>query len=160
MNNRFMCAALCEARSAADEGEVPVGAVVVKDGVVIAAAHNLCERERNPLLHAERLAIEGAMKALDEPRLDGCDLYVTLEPCAMCCGAISHARLRRVYFGAYDKAAGCVVSNMNLLNSESPLKSIEYYCGIMEDECTEVLKEFFRELRQDGKDTKQMHKSK
>ncbi len=150
MINEYMQKALYEAVLAAQEGEVPVGAVIVKDGEVIASAHNLCEAEGSALKHAEVLAIERAEKALGEQRLDGCDLYVTLEPCAMCCGAISHARLSRVYFGAYDKIGGCVVSNMNCFDPPSPLRSIEYYCGIMEDECASVLTEFFKQLRHDG----------
>lgn len=147
MTNKFMCAAICEAKLAAEEGEVPVGAVVVRGGEVISAAHNLCEAESNALRHAEIAAIEDAMKKLGVSRLDGCDLYVTLEPCAMCCGAISHARLSHVYFGAYDKIGGCVVSNMGLFDPPSPLRPAEYYCGIMEEECAAILTEFFTKLR-------------
>lgn len=149
MKNGFMIAALCEAEKAAESGEVPVGAVVVKDGKVIAAAHNTCETECNSLRHAEVIVIDRAMSYLKAPRLDGCDLYVTLEPCAMCCGAISHARLSRLYFGAYDKERGCVVSNMHCFDAPSPLFNIEYYCGIMEDECSALLSDFFKRLRSD-----------
>ena len=147
MHNKFMQAALEEAKLAATAFEVPVGAVIVKDGRIISAAHNLCEREENALLHAEVLAINSAMKKLGTSRLEDCDLYVTLEPCAMCCGAISHARIRRLYFGAYDKIGGCVVSNLELFNKKSPLLQIEYYCGIMESDCSAILTEFFSELR-------------
>lgn len=149
MHSKFMNAALAEARLAAKRGEVPVGAVVVKNGEIISAAHNLCEEESCALRHAEMLAIDKAMSVLADSRLDGCDLYVTLEPCVMCCGAISHARIRRLYFGAYDKIGGGVVSNMHCFNSPSPLRSIEYYCGIMETECSELLTEFFKEIRSD-----------
>lgn len=142
-----MIAALREAKAAAKDGEVPVGAVVVKEGEVISSAHNLCGAENNALLHAEVIAIQKAMKKLGTSRLDGCDLYVTLEPCAMCCGAISHARIRRLYFGAYDRMLGCVASNIQLLGDSSPLRSVEYYCGLMETQCAELLKEFFKELR-------------
>ena len=147
MQNKYMQIALDEARLAALEGEVPVGAVIVKDGTVISAAHNMCETKQNSLLHAEIIAINDAMKALGTSRLNGCDIYVTLEPCAMCCGAISHARLSRLYFGAYDKIGGCAVSNKNLFDSNSPLNTIELYCGISEDLCSDLLKEFFKKLR-------------
>lgn len=148
MENRFMAAALDMAHLAAECGEVPVGAVIVKDGEIISAAHNLCEANKNPLCHAEMLAISDALDKLGEPRLCGCDMYVTLEPCVMCCGAISHARLRRLYFGAYDKIGGGVVSNLHCFGNNSPLYSTEYYCGIMEDECSALLTEFFENLRQ------------
>lgn len=145
-----MKAALKEAKKAFDMGEVPVGAVIVKDDRIIASAHNLCEERENPLYHAEIIALNDACKKLGEKRLEGCDLYVTLEPCAMCCGAVSHARISRLFFGAYDKNAGCVTSNKRLFDKESPLYHIEYYCGIMEDECSKLLIDFFKELRQDN----------
>lgn len=147
MQNEFMLAALCEAKLAETNGEVPVGAVVTKDGEIISSAHNLCEAENNSLLHAEVIAITRAMKKLKTSRLDGCDIYVTLEPCAMCCGAISHARLRRLYFGAYDKLSGCVVSKQNLFSPPSPLFKTEFYCGLMEEECSKLLTDFFKGLR-------------
>ena len=149
MHSKFMNAALSEARLAAKCGEVPVGAVVVKNGEIISAAHNLCEDGCCALKHAEMLALDKAMGVLGDSRLDGCDLYVTLEPCVMCCGAISHARIRRLYFGAYDKIGGGVVSNLHLFNPPSPLRSVEYYCGIMEAECSKLLTEFFKKLRSD-----------
>ena len=137
--------ALKEARLAAESGEVPVGAVIVKSGKIIASAHNLCESGKNPLFHAEMLAISEALENLSAKRLDNCDLYVTLEPCVMCCGAIVHARISRVFFGAYDKLFGGVVSKAHCFNP--PIAEIEYYCGIMEDECSEVLTDFFNNLR-------------
>ncbi len=147
MQNKFMSLAIDEARLAKAEGEVPVGAVIVKDNRVISSAHNLCEAENNPLLHAEIIAINKAMEVLGTSRLEDCDLYVTLEPCAMCCGAISHARIRRLFFGAYDKSGGCVVSDKFLLDKDSPMRSVEYYCGICEEECSYLLKDFFKKLR-------------
>lgn len=147
MQSMFMSAALDMATAAAKCGEVPVGAVIVKDGKIISSAHNLCERDKNPLRHAEIIAIEKALAILGTSRLEDCDMFVTLEPCAMCCGAISHARLRRVYFGAYDKLGGCVVSNLSCFNSPSPLRKVEYYCGIMENECSALLTDFFKGLR-------------
>lgn len=149
MKNKFMAAALKEAEKAAVRGEVPVGAVVVKDGVIIAAAHNTCEEELNSLRHAEIIAVTRAMRLLKSQRLDGCDLYVTLEPCAMCCGAISHSRISRLYFGAYDRERGCVVSNLHCFSAPSPLFKPEYYCGIMEDECSSLLSDFFKKVRSD-----------
>lgn len=149
MYNEFMQAAIDEAKRAAKMGEVPVGAVIVKDNKIISTGHNLCERENNPLLHAEIVAIDGAIKTLSGSRLEECDLYVTLEPCAMCCGAISHARLKRVYFGAYDKTGGCAVSNLACFSADSPLWHVECYCGIMEEECSKLLTEFFKDLRHD-----------
>ncbi len=146
MHNKFMEAALAEAQKAKECGEVPVGAVVVKDGEVIARAHNLCETHKNPMLHAEVVAIEKALNTLGCMRLENCDLYVTLEPCVMCCGAISNSRIRRLYFGAYDKIAGGVVSKFRLFDKPSPLGT-EYYCGIMENECSKILTDFFRSLR-------------
>ncbi len=147
MHNHFMRVAIDMAKAAAALGEVPVGAVVVKDNKIIASAHNECEADNNSLRHAEVVAIERAMYVLGDSRLCDCDLYVTLEPCAMCCGAISHARLRRVYFGAYDKLAGCVESNLRCFDKSSPLHAVEYYCGIMESECAALLKDFFKGLR-------------
>lgn len=146
--NKYMETAIDKARLAARLGEVPVGAVVVKGDEIISSAHNMCETDNNPLLHAEILAIERAVRTLGDMRLDGCDMYVTLEPCAMCCGAISHARINRLYFGAYDKKAGAVVSNMHCFDMPSPLFKVEYYCGIMEDKCAQLLSDFFKSVRQ------------
>ena len=137
-----MKAALREAEAAAENGDIPVGAVIVKDGQVIASAHNTREKDRNAVRHAEITAIERACAALGDWRLDGCDMYVTLEPCMMCAGAVSQARLRRLYFGAYDRERGYVASN--------PIEGfdVECYCGIMEKECAAVLEEFFEGIRQ------------
>ena len=142
MLNEYMLIALREAEAAAESGDVPVGAVIVKDGQVIAAAHNTREKDGNAVRHAEITAIERACAALGDWRLDGCDMYVTLEPCMMCAGAVSQARLRRLYFGAYDRERGYVASN--------PIDGfdVEYYCGIMEKECAAALDEFFEKVRQ------------
>lgn len=147
MQNTFMQKAIDIAKVAASVGEVPVGAIVVKDNKIISSAHNMCETENNSLRHAEVIAIERAMKVLGASRLEDCDLYVTLEPCAMCCGAISHARIRRLYFGAYDRLGGCVASNLDCFGKDSPLWQVECYCGIMEGECAELLSGFFSKLR-------------
>lgn len=147
MQNPFMTEALNEARLALVEGEIPIGAVIVKDGEIISRGHNLRESAKNALLHAETVAIDRACKALGDRRLFDCDLYVTLEPCAMCCGAIAHAKIRRLYFGAYDPKGGFAVSNAALMSHPALMHKTECYCGIMEDECSSLLQEFFRQLR-------------
>lgn len=139
--------ALLKAKDAYAIGEVPVGAVVVKNGIIISRVHNLRETERNPLYHAEILAIDSACKIIGDWRLSDCDLYVTLEPCAMCAGAIVQARFRRLYFGAFDKSSGMIMSSGSYLdNTNLPYKT-EYYGGIMEDECTYIIEKFFKETR-------------
>lgn len=147
MDNLFMQMALEEARLAAMAGEIPVGAVLVQDGTVIAKAHNRREAEQNALCHAEISVINLACKKLGTWRLSDCDLYVTLEPCAMCCGAIAQAKIRRLYFGAYDPKGGFAVSNAGLLEHPGLMHKMEYYCGIMEEECSQLLLEFFEKLR-------------
>lgn len=141
--NKYMRSAVDEARSALGHGDIPVGAVIVRKNAIIARAHNTREAENNPLGHAEINAIKKACDRLKNWRLDDCDLYVTLEPCLMCTGAIIESRLRRVYFGAYDTERGYIASNDAL----KPRIKFEYYCGIMEDECKAVLDEFFKNLR-------------
>ena len=148
LKNAFMTAAVSEALTAYALGEVPVGAVVVRGGTIIARAHNLREAKRDALAHAEILAIQAACRAKGDWRLDDCDLYVTLEPCAMCAGAIRQARLRRLYFGAYDPAYGCVVSAARYLDKPAALHKTEYYCGIMEETCSALITAFFNERRQ------------
>ena len=148
MTNPFMRAALDEARRAYITGEIPVGAVIVKDQKIIARAHNLQMANQDALCHAEVLAIQSAGRILKSRHLSDCDLYVTLEPCAMCCGAIAQARLRRVYFGAYDPKGGFAVSNAALLSHPALMHKAECYCGIMEDECAALLRKFFSDLRQ------------
>jgi len=146
MDRNFMKIALLEAKKAAQKGEVPVGAVIVKDGKVIAKAHNKREQKQNALSHAEIEAINKACKVLGSWRLDGCEMYVTLEPCPMCTGAIINARIKTVIFGAFDKNAGCMDSVINLC--DYPLgHKVEVYAGICEDECQKVLQQFFKELR-------------
>ncbi len=147
MENLFMQMALEEARIAALSGEIPVGAVLVKDGAVIAKAHNCREEKQNALCHAEIAVIDLACSKLGTWRLSDCDLYVTLEPCAMCTGAIAQAKIRRLYFGAYDPKGGFAVSNAGLLEHPALMHKTEYYCGIMEEECSRLLSEFFERLR-------------
>lgn len=146
MNSIFMKDALAEAKKAFIEGEVPVGAVIVKDGVIIARGHNMREQKQNALSHAETEVINSACKTLDSWRLDDCELYVTLEPCAMCTGAIINARIKTVVFGAFDSAAGCMDSVINLCDYPLGNKP-EIYAGICEDECKKLLHDFFKTLR-------------
>jgi tRNA(adenine34) deaminase len=142
-----MALALEEARAAAARGEVPVGAVIVKDGRVIAAAGN-CPRElRDPTAHAELLAIRRACEALQDERLGGCDLYVTLEPCTMCAAAISFARIRRLYYGASDPKGGAVESGVRFFSQATCHHRPEIYPAIGEREAAALLREFFRERR-------------
>ena len=142
MSNKFMEAAIAEARRAAAEGEVPVGAVLVRGGEIIAAGHSACEAEGDPRLHAEMLAIDRACEASGGWRLSDCDIYVTLEPCLMCAGALLNARIRRIYFGAYDAKNGacgsvCDVGTMGFTHKP------EIYGGICADDCAALLAEFF-----------------
>lgn len=147
LNKEFMEIALEEAGCALKEGEIPVGAVIVKDGQVIARAHNEREKEKNPLYHAEILAIDRASKYLKSWRLEDCDLYVTLEPCIMCISACIQSRIRNIYFGAYDEKGGAVCSIANI--PDIPRLNHTCFCrgGIMEEECSKVIRDFFKNLR-------------
>lgn len=143
-----MTQALAQARVGGDAGEVPIGAVVVKDGAVIAAAHNAPRGTHDPTAHAEVLAIRAAAQALGNERLDGCELWVTLEPCAMCAGAIAHARIARVYYAAPDPKGGAVEHGARIFEHPQCLHRPEVYAGIGEAEAAELLRGFFRERRQ------------
>jgi tRNA(adenine34) deaminase len=143
----FMDMALAQARAAATAGEVPVGCVVVRNGQVIAQAANRTVTDRDPTAHCEIVAIRAAALALGCERLTECDLHVTLEPCAMCAGAISFARLRRVYYGAPDPKGGAVDSGVRFFASPSCHHRPEVYAGIGEAEAAALLKDFFRALR-------------
>ncbi len=142
-----MRAALDAAAQAARAGEVPIGAVIVKDGVVIASAHNMPRADHDPTAHAEVLAIRAAAAALLQERLTGCELWVTLEPCAMCAGAIVHARLDRVYYAASDPKGGAVEHGARVFDAPGCLHRPEVYSGIGEAEAAELLRGFFRERR-------------
>ncbi|MBX9992811.1 nucleoside deaminase [Phreatobacter oligotrophus] len=139
--------AMAEARAAAARGEVPVGAVIVRDGVVIARAGNRTLADRDPTAHAEILAIRAACTALGSERLPGCDLYVTLEPCPMCAGAIAFARIRRLYFGAADPKGGAVENGVRLYGDPTCHHRPEVYGGLQESASAELLRDFFRERR-------------
>lgn len=142
-----MIAALAQARDAADAGEVPIGAVVVKDGKVIAAAHNTPRGLRDPTAHAEVLAIRAAAARLGNERLDGCEMWVTLEPCAMCAGAIAHARIARLYYAASDPKGGAIEHGARVFEHEQCLHAPEVYSGMGEDEAGDLLRAFFRARR-------------
>ena len=142
-----MARALDEARAAAARGETPVGAVITRAGAVIAAAGNRVIEVRDPTAHAEMLAIRAACRALGNERLGDCDLWVTLEPCAMCAGAISFALLRRLYFGAFDPKGGAVENGARFFNTPACHHAPEVYGGIRESEAAEALRAFFRGKR-------------
>ncbi len=142
----FMEKALEEAEKAYKMGEVPVGAVIVKDGEIIAVGHNKRETEKNALLHAETDAINNACQKLGGWRLWHCEIYVTLEPCPMCAGAIINAHIPKVYFGAYDAKNGSCGSVTNIFDLPYGFKP-ECTGGILEEKCSKILKDFFKELR-------------
>ncbi len=149
IESQFMARAIAEAEAASRRGEVPVGAVlvVVATGEVVAAAGNRVEALADPTAHAEMLAIRAGARLLGAPRLMACDLYVTLEPCAMCAAAISLARLRRLYFGAYDAKGGAVEHGPRLFTQPTCHHRPEVYGGLAESDCAGVLQAFFRARR-------------
>ena len=142
-----MDSAITEARAAATRGEVPIGAVLVHDGRIVARAGNRTRELNDPTAHAEMLVIREAAALLGAERLTGADLYVTLEPCAMCAAAISFARIRRLYFGAADTKGGAVVSGTRFFSSPTCHHAPDVYDGLGETESAEMLKSFFRERR-------------
>ena len=147
MNTKFMKEALRLAQISYNEGEVPVGAVIVKDNEIIATGRNRREQSKNALSHAEIEAINNACNKLGGWRLWECDIYVTLEPCHMCSGAIVNARIPNVYFGAYDKNFGCCGSTLNILELQNSFRP-HFEGGILEDECSNLITDFFKKLRQ------------
>lgn len=143
----YMDKAIEQARQALEEGDVPVGAVIVQDGKIIAAAHNEVVYLNDPTAHAELIAIRWATALLGTPRLNDCDLYVTLEPCPMCAHAISLARIRRLYYGAYDPKGGGVDHGPKIFTQKSCNHKPEVYGGMQEKECAQQLKDFFESKR-------------
>lgn len=144
---KFMKEALKEARKAEAILEVPVGCIIVKDGKIIARAHNQKETKTDTTKHAEILAIQKASRKLESWRLLGCEMYVTLEPCSMCAGAMIQARIRKVYIGAMDEKTGACGSVLNLLQDYPFNHKVEIETGIEKEKCEQVLKEFFKKLR-------------
>jgi tRNA(adenine34) deaminase len=147
IDRRFMQMALAEAAAAAVEDEVPIGAVIVHEGQVLAAAHNQREQLRDPTAHAEMIAITQAATALESWRLENCTLYVTLEPCPMCAGAIVQSRVKRVVYGADDPKAGAVKTLYQLLDDTRLNHRAEVTAGVLAEECGRVLSEFFQQKR-------------
>jgi tRNA(adenine34) deaminase len=143
----FMKEALEEAKKAYELDEVPIGAVVVKDGKIIGRGHNLRERKQDPTLHAEIIAIRQAAAELGSWRLTDCELYVTIEPCPMCAGAILQSRIPRVIYGARDPKAGCAGSLYNLLEDSRFNHRAEVVEGVLEEECAEIIRGYFRQKR-------------
>jgi tRNA(adenine34) deaminase len=148
MTLTFMALALAQAQAAAQAGEVPVGCVIVCEGDLIAQTANRTIADHDPTAHAEMLAIRHAARTLGNERLLDCDLYVTLEPCAMCAAAISFARIRRLYFGAADRKGGAVENGVRYFSSPSCLHRPEIYGGIGENEAAELMRRFFRARRE------------
>ena len=142
-----MAVALAEAGKAILAGEVPIGAVIVKDGKIIAAAHNAPRTLTDPTAHAEVLAIRAAAAALGSERLEGCELWVTLEPCAMCAGAIAHARIARLYYAASDPKGGAVEHGARVFEQAQCLHRPQVYSGMGEDQAAELLRNFFKSKR-------------
>ena len=151
MQEKYMKIALKEAKKAYEKKEIPVGAVIVKDDKIIAKAYNLKETKSDTTKHAEILAIQKASKKLQAWRLDGCEMYVTLEPCSMCAGALIQSRIKKVYIGTMDYKTGACGSVLNLLADYKFNHEVEFETGILAEECEKILKEFFKELRADKK---------
>ena len=148
---KYMKQALVQAQKAYDIEEIPVGAVIVKNGQVIARAYNKKETNNNPIAHAEILALEKATKKLNRWRLDDCDLYVTLEPCPMCAGAIIQARIKNLYIGTNDPKTGACGSVLDLLSDYKFNHKVHVENSILQPECEKILKDFFKQIRNKSK---------
>lgn len=151
-DERFMREAIKQAEKAWEIGETPIGAVIVYDNNIIARGYNKRETKRNSLCHAEISAIDKACRKRGGWRLFGCDLYVTLEPCPMCSGAIIQSRIDNVYFGAYDKKSGCAGSVINLFSENTFNHNVNVCGGILEEDCSSMLSDFFKKLREKKKE--------
>ena len=147
MEEKFMKEALKEAKKAYDKLEVPVGCVIVKDGKIIARGHNLKETKQDTTKHAEMIAIQKASKKLNSWRLIDCEMYVTLEPCSMCAGAIIQSRIKKIYIGTLDEKTGAAGSVLNLFEDYTFNHKVEVETGILKTDCENILKAFFKELR-------------
>ena len=147
MQKKFMKSAIKQALLAKDKDEVPIGAVIVLDGKIIARAHNLMEKTQLATAHAEILAINKACKKLKSWRLDGAEMYVTIEPCPMCAGAIANARIKKVYFGAYEKKSGCAESKYPVLTDSGLNHTTEFEGGIEQEICANIIKNYFKAKR-------------
>jgi tRNA(adenine34) deaminase len=152
-DDKWMEEALGEAATAQDEGEVPVGAVIVQNGKIIARGQNRNLRDNDPTAHAEIVALRAAGERLRNHRLEDCELFVTIEPCAMCAGAMIHARLRRLVYGAKDPKAGAVESVIPVMNHPRLNHRMQVMSGVLEDRCSALLRSFFRSKRATGEGT-------
>ncbi len=151
-DEKYMKEAIKQAKKAAAAGDVPIGCVIVKEDIIIARGYNKRNAKKTTLAHAELLAIEKASKKLGDWRLEECTMYITLEPCQMCAGAIVQARIPRVVVGAMNKKAGCAGSVLNLFQVDAFNHQVEFEHGILEEECSTMLSEFFKRLRVVKKD--------
>lgn len=151
MDQRYMKEAMKQAKKADKINEVPIGCVIVYEDRIIARAYNRRNTDKNTLAHAELLAIKKASKVLGDWRLEDCTMYITLEPCQMCAGAIVQARIKRVVVGSMNPKAGCAGSVLNLLQMNQFNHQVELETGVMEEECSRMLKEFFKRLREEKK---------
>ena len=152
---KYMKEAIRQAKTAYAIGEVPIGCVIVRDGKIISRGYNRRTIDKNTLAHAELAAIKKASKKLDDWRLEGCTMYVTLEPCQMCAGALVQSRIDRVVVGCMNPKAGCAGSILNLLQMPEFNHQVELETGVLEEECSQMMKDFFRELRETKKLKKQ-----
>ena len=148
MQAQFMKEALKEAQKAYNKLEIPVGAVIVKDGKIISRAHNIKEEKQDTTKHAEIIAIQKASKKLETWRLNDCEMYVTLEPCSMCAGAIIQSRIKKVYIGTMDEKTGACGSVLNLFKDFKFNHTVELETGILQEDCEKLLKDFFKTLRE------------
>lgn len=147
MQKKFMKSAIKEAQKAVEKDEVPIGAVIVVNNKIVAKAHNLMEKTQLATAHAEILAINKACKKLKSWRLDDAEMYVTIEPCAMCAGAIVNARIKKVYFGAYESKSGCAQSKFSVLSDSGLNHSTEFEGGIEQEICANIIKSYFKSKR-------------
>ena len=151
-NEKYMREAIRQAKKAYALGEVPIGCVIEYDGKIIGRGYNRRTIDKNTLAHAELMAIKKASKKMGDWRLEGCTMYVTLEPCQMCSGAIVQSRMKKVVIGCMNPKAGCAGSILNLLQMEAFNHQVELEIGVLGDECSQMMKQFFRELREKNKD--------
>ena len=154
-DEHYMRLALKQAEKAAAIGEVPIGCVIVCDGVIVGRGYNKRNKNKTTLAHAEMIAIDKASKKLGDWRLEGCTMYVTLEPCPMCAGAIVQARIPKVVIGCMNPKAGCAGSVLDMLHEDGFNHQVETEVGLLGEECSQMLKDFFKALREEGKRKKQ-----
>lgn len=154
MHEKFMMEAIKQAKKAFAKDEIPVGAIIVSEGKIIAKAYNMVEKKKLATSHAEILAIEKASKKYPSFRVENAEMYITLEPCAMCAGAIANARINKVYFGAYEEKSGCAVSLYPVLENNGLNHKVEFEGGILEKECKKLITEYFANKRERKKKQK------